>query len=495
MTHPTMDFAVFWDEHSGLLTTTWGHWRWQIQVVVQSCIWRVVLKEQTNCSEKLQCDTTSKLGFLEPVLWWNACIDEGKTRQLHLEDLLFCIRCCHQFVSPLFPHGAVSVAIATHGSTFFKEGLFNALAPTPPKKVGHDAQTQPFIRFQNFSCVCCKFVNCPRAKHLFVNITTAPRRCFQLAFCAWWSHGQRFCCCCFWFATPGTRNSKGSTRRRQLRISYVETGNDEYESKNQQQVKPRPATRRDRVHPESTDRIRHGRRAMASKEDGELKNANTKPALNVDTEEDEQRQTTPVLSSPRSPSSVRSSRDLRSPGAQKTPTAQAAKLQSNGQALPDFITQTDANGNATTPRSASGVQNARKSKPRRSNQRQGRKGRRRGSGSSDDEDRSDSPESGAEDPCDSLLDSIRLMCCCFGPDDARHAKIAEGETQDSEDRVKLLGKLHPDDEGKKCLVLDLDETLVHSSFRAVPGADFVIPVQVSFPFLMHFDAKQRLHYF
>jgi RNA polymerase II subunit A small phosphatase-like protein len=29
-----------------------------------------------------------------------------------------------------------------------------------------------------------------------------------------------------------------------------------------------------------------------------------------------------------------------------------------------------------------------------------------------------------------------------------------------------------------CLVLDLDETLVHSSFRAVPNPDYIIPVQV-----------------
>eukprot|EP01126_Amoeba_proteus_P013992 TRINITY_DN1603_c0_g1_i2.p1 TRINITY_DN1603_c0_g1~~TRINITY_DN1603_c0_g1_i2.p1 ORF type:complete len:174 (+),score=23.26 TRINITY_DN1603_c0_g1_i2:166-687(+) len=32
--------------------------------------------------------------------------------------------------------------------------------------------------------------------------------------------------------------------------------------------------------------------------------------------------------------------------------------------------------------------------------------------------------------------------------------------------------------GKKCLVLDLDETLVHSSFKPVERYDFIIPVEI-----------------
>ncbi|ORY45566.1 NIF-domain-containing protein [Rhizoclosmatium globosum] len=42
----------------------------------------------------------------------------------------------------------------------------------------------------------------------------------------------------------------------------------------------------------------------------------------------------------------------------------------------------------------------------------------------------------------------------------------------------LLPKILPEDVGKKCLVLDLDETLVHSSFKPVPNADFVIPIDI-----------------
>ncbi|RPB04431.1 NIF-domain-containing protein [Choiromyces venosus 120613-1] len=42
----------------------------------------------------------------------------------------------------------------------------------------------------------------------------------------------------------------------------------------------------------------------------------------------------------------------------------------------------------------------------------------------------------------------------------------------------LLPPLAPRFEGKKCLVLDLDETLVHSSFKVLHQADFTIPVDI-----------------
>ncbi|EIW72082.1 hypothetical protein TREMEDRAFT_41494 [Tremella mesenterica DSM 1558] len=32
--------------------------------------------------------------------------------------------------------------------------------------------------------------------------------------------------------------------------------------------------------------------------------------------------------------------------------------------------------------------------------------------------------------------------------------------------------------GRKCLVLDLDETLLHSSFKMLPSADYIVPVEI-----------------
>ncbi|KAK1510952.1 NLI interacting factor-like phosphatase [Colletotrichum costaricense] len=42
----------------------------------------------------------------------------------------------------------------------------------------------------------------------------------------------------------------------------------------------------------------------------------------------------------------------------------------------------------------------------------------------------------------------------------------------------LLPPIAPEFKGKKCLVLDLDETLVHSSFKILHQADFTIPVEI-----------------
>jgi len=42
----------------------------------------------------------------------------------------------------------------------------------------------------------------------------------------------------------------------------------------------------------------------------------------------------------------------------------------------------------------------------------------------------------------------------------------------------LLPPLPPEEKNKKTLVLDLDETLVHSSFKPIPNADFVISIEL-----------------
>lgn len=209
--------------------------------------------------------------------------------------------------------------------------------------------------------------------------------------------------------------------------------------------------------------------------DGEESRRSSKLSLTVHTVcDDEQRQAS------HSHDGVRGSRDWRSPGAQKTPLAQVARHANDDQVLPDFITQTDANGNATTPRSAAAINGARKAKQFGEKPPPGdRRGRRRSNRDNDDDDgvHDGSEVFSPDDPCDTLLESFRMMCCCL-MEDGKPGRTLAGMPE-TEERPRLLGPIHPDDQGKKCLVLDLDETLVHSSFRAVPGSDFVIPVQVS----------------
>lgn len=42
----------------------------------------------------------------------------------------------------------------------------------------------------------------------------------------------------------------------------------------------------------------------------------------------------------------------------------------------------------------------------------------------------------------------------------------------------LLPEMKISDYGKKCVVIDLDETLVHSSFKPINNADFIVPVEI-----------------
>lgn len=42
----------------------------------------------------------------------------------------------------------------------------------------------------------------------------------------------------------------------------------------------------------------------------------------------------------------------------------------------------------------------------------------------------------------------------------------------------VIGTIRQEDAGRKTLVLDLDETLVHSSFKPIPNPDYIIPVEI-----------------
>jgi|GEM_PF-1896691 len=59
------------------------------------------------------------------------------------------------------------------------------------------------------------------------------------------------------------------------------------------------------------------------------------------------------------------------------------------------------------------------------------------------------------------------VCCCISTEDDT---IYRNST--------FLAPQSPHMNGKKCLILDLDETLVHSSFKPVPNPDYIIPVNI-----------------
>lgn len=81
-----------------------------------------------------------------------------------------------------------------------------------------------------------------------------------------------------------------------------------------------------------------------------------------------------------------------------------------------------------------------------------------------------------------LMKRIKSMLCCAAPNVTANG-VAETTgspmVYPSDDGTEfIIGERKEEDGNKKTLVLDLDETLVHSSFNRVDNPDFVIPVEI-----------------
>lgn len=79
---------------------------------------------------------------------------------------------------------------------------------------------------------------------------------------------------------------------------------------------------------------------------------------------------------------------------------------------------------------------------------------------------------------------LRSLLCCLGGkskkdtseqgiDGSQYRQYISGSRSSY-----LLPSIRHQDMHKKCMVIDLDETLVHSSFKPISNADFVVPVEI-----------------
>ncbi|XP_076448486.1 carboxy-terminal domain RNA polymerase II polypeptide A small phosphatase 1-like isoform X2 [Babylonia areolata] len=82
---------------------------------------------------------------------------------------------------------------------------------------------------------------------------------------------------------------------------------------------------------------------------------------------------------------------------------------------------------------------------------------------------------------------LSSFLCCFGnnnnnnnnnaPTNCQAPSVEENGNPRPTERY-LLPPVLKQDVDKKCVVIDLDETLVHSSFKPISNADFIVPVEI-----------------